>query len=136
LEEPGEIKMYDSKKEAEELKEIYASLDKWDNEWKEKFFKVVGKRMGRNFLEKVTSSFCNFYFVGYFKGRENGKGVYINKEFHEKQEMDEWHELGINKIFKTEYVNQTRNGGYTGDDFAGTMAYKYKGKFLQFQYSC
>ena len=34
------------------------------------------------------------------------------------------------------YVDQTCNGGYTGDTFGGTVSVEYiKGKFLQFSYS-
>lgn len=39
--------------------------------------------------------------------------------------------------FKFLYINQTCNGGYTGDDFSGEMWIPLKrGKYLHFHYSC
>tara|TARA_R110000851_G_scaffold318700_1_gene482696 strand:+ start:809 stop:1180 length:372 start_codon:yes stop_codon:yes gene_type:complete len=35
------------------------------------------------------------------------------------------------------YVNQTTDGGFTGDEFAGTIAIEFeKGKYLEWEYSC
>lgn len=34
------------------------------------------------------------------------------------------------------YVNQTTNGGYTGDEFSGTIAIEFeKGKYIEWKYS-
>ncbi len=39
-------------------------------------------------------------------------------------------------LLKEEWVNQTTNGGYTGDDFAGTIYFKLsEGRYLEFHYS-
>jgi len=125
-----------TKEETDALNKCCAEIARFEKEQEEKFFSIVGKRIGKNFLKKMMPEFIQLEFNGYFKGRENKKGVYIKGQFHTKQEMDGFKDMGINKIFKIEYVNQTRNGGYSGDDFAGMLAYKYKNKFLVFQYSC
>lgn len=39
-------------------------------------------------------------------------------------------------IIKEEWVNQTTDGGFTGDEFAGTIYFELKnGKYLQFAYA-
>jgi hypothetical protein len=40
------------------------------------------------------------------------------------------------ELIKEEWVNQTTNGGYTGDDFAGTIYFKLsEGRYLEFGYT-
>jgi hypothetical protein len=53
----------------------------------------------------------------------------VDKPKGEKQEL-------YGDLIKEEWVNQTTNGGYTGDDFAGTIYFKLsEGRYLELQYS-
>lgn len=53
----------------------------------------------------------------------------VDNKVGQHQEVD-------GELIKEEWVNQTTNGGFTGDDFAGSIYFKLKnGKYLEFGYS-
>lgn len=54
----------------------------------------------------------------------------VDKPIGKMRELDEY------EFIKGVYVNQTTNGGYTGDEFAGTCSIEIgKNEFFQFSYS-
>ena len=122
------------------LNDIYEEIAKDEQERRQKFLNIVGEDIGEEFLKAMEPDYMRFEFVGYFEGQEVEDGVIVNKAKHTKQKNDLFEELkeehDIDDMFKIEYVNQTTNGGYMGDEFAGTLCYKYKDKYLQFYYDC
>ncbi len=59
-----------------------------------------------------------------------------NKQLTDFEEESIAHSF-LNFLFKYHWVNQTTNGGYSGDDFNGNVYYKIFPKiYLKFYYSC
>lgn len=63
------------------------------------------------------------------------ESCYFNPKIVDKSKGD-FQEIGDGELIKEEWVNQTTNGGYTGDDFAGTIYFKLKDSvFIELEYS-
>jgi hypothetical protein len=98
------------------------------NSANKKVYDILSKRKADNLFEDLEQDCCSLYFIGYCDGNKYHDGVIINKSFHRKQKSD-------TRGFKYKYINQSTNGGYSGDDYAGTIAYEWEGKYLLFSYS-
>lgn len=114
----------------EQLEEIAAAMkahdeamweaDKKETKKKQKLLKQISRYLPACWFDQIVDYIDDCGWVWGFE-------IVRNTEGHEKQND------GLR--FKV-FVNQTCNGGYTGDDFAGTVCLPIKnGNYLKFHYS-
>jgi len=112
-----------------DMKDIMASIAEEESKYREKNNEVLNRishwedddfmeRLEEYLITDITTS--NYEIV-----KE------VPRQLRDEGDTDEEYELTV-------YVNQTTNGGYTGDDFAGTMwiALPTSGRYLKVSYSC
>ena len=96
--------------------------DKRVNDEKDKCLASIKKLIQENKFDEILSIIEESEYTYDFKLTKEPKG-----KFQEERELE---------VLKGIFVNQTTNGGYTGDEFAGTISIEYNdGAYLQFSYS-
>lgn len=98
------------------------NMDKKDIEEKERILSIVKPKVSKQVYEDILYAIVLAEYTHSFK--------LVNKPKGEFQTGSEYIELDGT------YVNQTTDGGMTGDEFAGTISIKITDKeYLQFSYS-
>ena len=109
--------------------ELMQLEDQQLHEQGKKLYEVLSKRKADNLYEDLCRN-CSFIgYKGYVDGVKSEDDIIVSGAKHFRQESD-------TRGFKYEYVNETIGGGYTGDEFAGTVAFEWKGKYIVFAYEC
>lgn len=97
--------------------------EKLENEKMHNALSVVGRNVSKEMLQDIKE---------YIKDCENTFGFcFVSEPIGDYQEEGYQYEH-----IEGVYVNQTRNGGMTGDEFAGTICIEIsEGEFLKFEYN-